>query len=276
MLLVSHDRALLDAVASRLLAVEDGRLVSYPGGWADYVRAQEADGPPRRPRRRRRSARSRSARRSRSRAPIELVEAEVARAEARVAELERKLADDWHDAALVAAHRDARDDLAGADQPLGSAVRSERIDDSVIGSRTRIASSAPGLERAPRARPRARPASTGGASGWRAPLARSAVDRDEQARAALAPRAGSRPARSHGFVDACVQRGEALGAVAERVEPRVPPRRRAAASPPAGAARCRRPSAAAAARARGRSTASSSRSKRPSNVTRSPARSRRI
>ena len=30
-----------------------------------------------------------------------------------------------------------------ADQPLGSAVRSERIDDSVIGSRTRITSSAP-------------------------------------------------------------------------------------------------------------------------------------
>ena len=61
-LLVSHDRALLDAVAGRLLAVEDGRLVSYPGGWADYVRAQEAGASRRRRRRRRRSARSRSAR----------------------------------------------------------------------------------------------------------------------------------------------------------------------------------------------------------------------
>ena len=35
-LLVSHDRALLDAVSGRLLAIEDGALVSYPGGWADY------------------------------------------------------------------------------------------------------------------------------------------------------------------------------------------------------------------------------------------------
>ena len=46
------------------------------------------------------------------RSPIELVEAEVARAEERVAQLERQLADDWGDTALVAAHRDAREDLA--------------------------------------------------------------------------------------------------------------------------------------------------------------------
>src|SRR3954452_23559730 len=37
-LLVSHDRALLDAVAERTLAVEDGRVNAYDGGWADYVR----------------------------------------------------------------------------------------------------------------------------------------------------------------------------------------------------------------------------------------------
>src|SRR5205807_9591121 len=37
-LLGSHDRALLDAVAGRLLAVEDRSVVSYPGGWAGYVR----------------------------------------------------------------------------------------------------------------------------------------------------------------------------------------------------------------------------------------------
>ena len=43
---------------------------------------------------------------------IELVEAEVARAEERVAELERKLAEDWSDVDLLAAHRTARDDLA--------------------------------------------------------------------------------------------------------------------------------------------------------------------
>src|SRR5205823_11450558 len=41
MLLVSHDRALIDAVAERTLAIEDGRLNSYDGGWADYVRRRE-------------------------------------------------------------------------------------------------------------------------------------------------------------------------------------------------------------------------------------------
>ena len=41
-LLVSHDRALLDAVGSRTIAVEGGTLRSYDGGWAEYVRAREA------------------------------------------------------------------------------------------------------------------------------------------------------------------------------------------------------------------------------------------
>ena len=40
-LLVSHDRALLDAVGSRTVAFEDGRLRSYEGGWAEYARARE-------------------------------------------------------------------------------------------------------------------------------------------------------------------------------------------------------------------------------------------
>ena len=40
-LLVSHDRALLDAVGTRTIAVEDGTLQSYAGGWAEYLRARE-------------------------------------------------------------------------------------------------------------------------------------------------------------------------------------------------------------------------------------------
>jgi ATP-binding cassette, subfamily F, member 3 len=40
-LLVSHDRALLDAVGTRTVAVEDGTLHSYEGGWADYLRMRE-------------------------------------------------------------------------------------------------------------------------------------------------------------------------------------------------------------------------------------------
>ena len=41
LLLVSHDRALLDAVGTRTLAVEDGNLRSYEGSWAEYVQARE-------------------------------------------------------------------------------------------------------------------------------------------------------------------------------------------------------------------------------------------
>ncbi|HSO98810.1 MAG TPA: ABC-F family ATP-binding cassette domain-containing protein [Solirubrobacteraceae bacterium] len=41
LLLISHDRALLDAVGSRTVAFEDGTLHSYVGGWPEYVRARE-------------------------------------------------------------------------------------------------------------------------------------------------------------------------------------------------------------------------------------------
>jgi ATP-binding cassette subfamily F protein 3 len=40
-LLVSHDRALLDAVGSRTIAVQDGSLRSYLDGWPGYLRARE-------------------------------------------------------------------------------------------------------------------------------------------------------------------------------------------------------------------------------------------
>jgi ATP-binding cassette subfamily F protein 3 len=42
LLLVSHDRALLDAVGSRTIAVQDGTRRSYAGGWADYVASKRA------------------------------------------------------------------------------------------------------------------------------------------------------------------------------------------------------------------------------------------
>ena len=46
-LLVTHDRALLDAVATRLVAIEDQRLRSHLGGWADYLAMRrERDRPP--------------------------------------------------------------------------------------------------------------------------------------------------------------------------------------------------------------------------------------
>jgi ATP-binding cassette, subfamily F, member 3 len=113
LILVSHDRALLDAVASRLLAIEDKAIVSFPGGWADYARAQADDSTPAPV-----SAPPAPKREKPRRAPkppptaLELVELEVARAEERVAEIEQKLATDWGDVGLLAAHRDAREDLA--------------------------------------------------------------------------------------------------------------------------------------------------------------------
>ena len=40
-LLISHDRALLDAVGTRTIAVEDRALHSYEGGWAEYLRVRD-------------------------------------------------------------------------------------------------------------------------------------------------------------------------------------------------------------------------------------------
>jgi ATP-binding cassette subfamily F protein 3 len=57
LILVSHDRALLDAVGTRTIAVEGGTLRSYVGGWPEYVRIREerkaaGEGSPPRPARR--------------------------------------------------------------------------------------------------------------------------------------------------------------------------------------------------------------------------------
>jgi ATP-binding cassette, subfamily F, member 3 len=109
LLLVTHDRALLDAVSGRLLAIEGADLVSYPGGWADYRERStpEAEPPP--------PPRAKTTRRpepKREQSPLELVEREIERGEERVAELERQLAEDWTNVDLVTAHRAARDDLA--------------------------------------------------------------------------------------------------------------------------------------------------------------------
>ena len=41
LLLISHDRALLDAVGTRTVAFEDATLHSYMGGWPEYLRVRE-------------------------------------------------------------------------------------------------------------------------------------------------------------------------------------------------------------------------------------------
>ena len=47
LLLVSHDRAMLEAVGTRTVAVEDRKLRVFLGGWAEYREreAEEAEQP---------------------------------------------------------------------------------------------------------------------------------------------------------------------------------------------------------------------------------------
>ncbi len=111
-LIVSHDRALLDAVPDRIVAVEDRSLRSYDGGWADRAAATPPPPPDQPERVAAEKPKPRPAPRARPRpSELELVEADIAAAEARVAELEGKLAEDWTDMDVLAAHRAARDEL---------------------------------------------------------------------------------------------------------------------------------------------------------------------
>jgi ATP-binding cassette, subfamily F, member 3 len=94
--LVSHDRALLEAVGSRTLVCEDGRLQSHPSGWAEYQRRRdeheaEAAAEP---------AAGGGARRKRPAKPSQKaarkaakLEERVERAEAELREVEEELAD---------------------------------------------------------------------------------------------------------------------------------------------------------------------------------------
>jgi ATP-binding cassette, subfamily F, member 3 len=116
LLLVSHDRALLDGIAERTLAIEDGELHAYDGGWAEMLRRREeraaratkpvavethAKQPKAKPRR---PAKPRPS-------ELQRIEAEIATREAEVAELEVKLAEDWANVDVLAAHKRSRDAL---------------------------------------------------------------------------------------------------------------------------------------------------------------------
>jgi len=110
-LLVSHDRALLDGIADRTLAIEDGTIRSYEGGWAEYVAKREGREEVAEPT-------TAKAKKAKPRAPkpmdpteLELLEAEIAGRETEIAELEGRLADDWANVDVVSAYRRARDEL---------------------------------------------------------------------------------------------------------------------------------------------------------------------
>jgi ATP-binding cassette, subfamily F, member 3 len=112
-LLVSHDRALLDAVAQRTLAIEAQQLNSYDGGWAEYVRLRESRTTAPSPPAAEKPAKARKPRAPRQPTPSELerIEEQIAERESAVADLERLLAEDWNDVETLAAHRHARDEL---------------------------------------------------------------------------------------------------------------------------------------------------------------------
>ncbi|MBA2461363.1 MAG: ABC-F family ATP-binding cassette domain-containing protein, partial [Actinobacteria bacterium] len=125
-LLVSHDRAVLDAVADRIVAIEGMRLRSYPGGWADYVRIRAGEDAPLPEPREPKPEKPRPVKPQKAR-PTELqrIEAAIEAREAELAELERRLATDWGNVDTLAAHKAARDDLqsllARWEQLFGSA-----------------------------------------------------------------------------------------------------------------------------------------------------------
>jgi ATP-binding cassette subfamily F protein uup len=114
-LLVSHDRALLDAIAERTLAIEDRELRAYDGGWAELLRAREereARAKPEPPVERAAKPKPKAAPKPKPRASeLERIEREIATREAEVAELEKKLAEDWTDVDVLAAHKRSRDAL---------------------------------------------------------------------------------------------------------------------------------------------------------------------
>jgi ATP-binding cassette subfamily F protein 3 len=110
-LIVSHDRALLDAVPDRIVAIEDEALRSYDGGWADLTRERTAGEPTDEPVKEKKPRQARARPERTSPTELELVEAGIAGVEARISELEGKLAGDWNDMDLLTAHRVGRDEL---------------------------------------------------------------------------------------------------------------------------------------------------------------------
>ena len=128
-LLVSHDRALLDAVAQRTAAIEDGTVRVYDGGWADLVRAREE----REEAQRRRGAptqgaarRSRRRRAKPGRDPLAAIEAEIERPSARSPRSRRSSQPTGPTPRRIAAHAAARAELQAPPRALGGAARGGR------------------------------------------------------------------------------------------------------------------------------------------------------
>jgi ATP-binding cassette, subfamily F, member 3 len=116
-LLVSHDRALVDAVAHRTLLLEGASLTSYDGGWAELARRKEeaaaaAAVAAAAVERKQKPAKPRPARQApKPPSELERVEAEITDRETLLSELERQLSEDWSNVETLQAHRRTRDEL---------------------------------------------------------------------------------------------------------------------------------------------------------------------
>ena len=104
-LLVSHDRALLDSVADRVVEIDESTLKSFPGGWADFLERREEEivktephTVVRKKRQRRKLGVSTSS--SLSSSDLQRIEEKVSELEANLAQLEKKLASCWDDPVL--------------------------------------------------------------------------------------------------------------------------------------------------------------------------------
>src|SRR5919197_452710 len=108
-LLVTHDRALIDAVAHRTAAVEGRTVRAYDGGWVEYLetrkpRVEEPE--PVAPKRRSSPTPAQP-----KVDPLHDLEAQIEAQESAIARIETELAADWSDVDRIAAHRRARADL---------------------------------------------------------------------------------------------------------------------------------------------------------------------
>jgi ATP-binding cassette, subfamily F, member 3 len=109
-LLVTHDRALLDAVAHRTAAVEDGTIRVYDGGWVQVQATRNARFQEEKPvAKKTKPAVPKPVRAEPS--PLEEIEAQIEAQEAVVARLEAELAEHWNDGERIEAHRRAREEL---------------------------------------------------------------------------------------------------------------------------------------------------------------------
>ena len=123
-LLVSHDRACSTPSPSGSSPSRTARLRSYPGGWADYVRIRADEDAPAPPKPKERKEKPKPEKpKPRDAASSSCIETSIQERELELAELERRLAEDWGDAEIARCAQGRARGAAGPARTLGAAVR---------------------------------------------------------------------------------------------------------------------------------------------------------